>query len=60
MSDDDIMDLMGGVTFVKMLDELLGVKLDKFSTRMPYSEAMRDYASDKPDFAYSTETGRRY
>ncbi|MFV5391850.1 aspartate--tRNA ligase [Acinetobacter towneri] len=47
MSDDDIMDLMEGMT-VKMFDELLGVKFDKFQ-RMPYSEAMRDYASDKPD-----------
>lgn len=47
MSDDDIMDLMEGMT-VKMFDELLGIKFDKFQ-RMPYSEAMRDYASDKPD-----------
>lgn len=47
MSDDDIMDLMEGMT-VKMFDELLGVKFDKFQ-RMPYSEAIRDYASDKPD-----------
>ena len=33
---------------VKLFDEMLGVKFDKFQ-RMPYSEAMRDYASDKPD-----------
>ncbi|WP_306307760.1 GAD domain-containing protein, partial [Acinetobacter baumannii] len=33
---------------VKLFDELLGIKFDKFQ-RMPYSEAMRDYASDKPD-----------
>ncbi|WP_323841509.1 MULTISPECIES: aspartate--tRNA ligase [unclassified Moraxella] len=47
LDDDSIMDLMEGMT-VKLFDELLGVKFDKF-IRMPYSEAMRDYASDKPD-----------
>lgn len=47
LDDNDIMDLMEGMT-VKLFDELLGVKFDKFE-RMPYSEAMRDYASDKPD-----------
>lgn len=47
LSDDEIMDLMEGMT-VKLFDELLGIKFDKFQ-RMPYSEAMRDYASDKPD-----------
>ena len=47
MSDDDIMDLMEVLT-VKMFDELLGVKFDKFE-RMTYADAMRDYASDKPD-----------
>ncbi|WP_025095426.1 aspartate--tRNA ligase [Acinetobacter soli] len=47
LNDDDIMDLMEGMT-VKLFDELLGIKFDKFQ-RMPYSEAMRDYASDKPD-----------
>ncbi|ENV58707.1 aspartyl-tRNA synthetase [Acinetobacter soli CIP 110264] len=47
LNDDDIMDLMEGMT-VKLFGELLGIKFDKFQ-RMPYSEAMRDYASDKPD-----------
>lgn len=47
LDDNDIMDLMEGMT-VKLFDELLDVKFDKF-IRMPYSEAMRDYASDKPD-----------
>ncbi|AWY20297.1 aspartate--tRNA ligase [Moraxella bovis] len=47
LDDNDIMDLMEGMT-VKLFDELLGVKFDKFQ-RMPYSEAIRDYASDKPD-----------
>lgn len=47
LDDNDIMDLMEGMT-VKIFDELLGVKFEKFQ-RMPYSEAMRDYASDKPD-----------
>lgn len=47
LDDNDIMDLMEGMT-VKLFDEMLGVKFDKFQ-RMPYSDAMRDYASDKPD-----------
>ncbi|MDV5200257.1 aspartate--tRNA ligase [Acinetobacter baumannii] len=47
LNDDDIMDLMEGMT-VKLFNDLLGVKFEKFR-RMPYREAMRDYASDKPD-----------
>ncbi len=47
LDDNEIMDLMEGMT-VELFDKLLGVKFDKFE-RMPYSEAMRDYASDKPD-----------
>ncbi len=47
MDDNDIMDMMEGMT-VKLFDEMLGIKFEKFQ-RMPYSEAMRDYASDKPD-----------
>ena len=47
MSDDDIMDLMETLT-VKMFKELLDVQFDKFP-RMTYTDAMRDYASDKPD-----------
>ncbi|HCA5038159.1 TPA: aspartate--tRNA ligase [Acinetobacter baumannii] len=47
LNDDDIMDLMEGMT-VKLFNDLLGVKFEKFR-RMPYGEAMRDYASDKPD-----------
>lgn len=47
LDDNDIMDLMEGMT-VKLFDELMGIKFDKFE-RMPYSVAMRDYASDKPD-----------
>ena len=47
LTDDDIMDLMEGMT-VKLFNDLLGVKFDKFE-RMTYADAMRDYASDKPD-----------
>ncbi|EQB5546902.1 aspartate--tRNA ligase [Acinetobacter baumannii] len=47
LNDDDIMDLMEGMT-IKLFNDLLGVKFEKFR-RMPYSEAMGDYASDKPD-----------
>ncbi len=47
MSDDDIMDLMEVLT-IKMFKELLNVDFGKFQ-RMTYADAMRDYASDKPD-----------
>lgn len=47
LDDNQIMDLMEGMT-IKLFDELLGIKFDKF-IRMPYMDAMRDYASDKPD-----------
>ncbi len=54
LNDDDIMDLMEGMT-VKLFNDLLGVKFEKFR-RMPYSEAMRDYASDKPDLRIPLKT----
>ena len=47
MSDDDIMALMEGL-IVKLFAELMQVNFDKFP-RMTYADAMRDYASDKPD-----------
>ena len=47
MSDEDIMDLMEGL-IVQLFRELLQVNFDKFP-RMTYADAMRDYASDKPD-----------
>lgn len=47
MDDEDIMNMMEGLT-VKLFDTMLGVKFDTFP-RMTYADAMRDYASDKPD-----------
>lgn len=47
MSDEDIMQMMEGLT-VELFDTMLNVKFDTFP-RMTYSDAMRDYASDKPD-----------
>jgi aspartyl-tRNA synthetase len=47
LDDNDIMDLMEGMTH-QLFQQLLGVSFDRFQ-RMPYAEAMRDYASDKPD-----------
>ncbi len=47
MSDEDIMDLMEGL-IVQLFREMLQVNFDKFP-RMTYADAMRDYASDKPD-----------
>ena len=47
MSDEDIMDLMEGLV-VKLFDDLLDVSFERFP-RMTYADAMRDYASDKPD-----------
>ena len=56
MSDDDIMDLMETLT-VKMFKELLDVQFDKFP-RMTYTDAMRDYASDKPDLSIRRSSER--
>ncbi len=47
MDDEDIMNMMEGLT-VELFDTMLGVKFDTFP-RMTYADAMRDYASDKPD-----------
>ncbi len=47
MDDEDIMNMMEGLT-VELFDTMLGVKFDTFP-RMTYANAMRDYASDKPD-----------
>ncbi len=47
MSDEDIMCMMEGM-IVQLFDTLLQVKFDTFP-RMTYADAMRDYASDKPD-----------
>lgn len=47
MSDEDIMNMMEGLT-VELFETMLNVKFDKFP-RMTYADAMRDYASDKPD-----------
>ena len=47
MDDEDIMSMMEGLT-VELFDTMLGVKFDTFP-RMTYADAMRDYASDKPD-----------
>ncbi len=47
MSDDDIMNMMERLT-VKTFKELINIHFDKFP-RMTYADAMRCYASDKPD-----------
>lgn len=47
MDDEDIMNMMEGLT-VELFETMLGVKFDTFP-RMTYADAMRDYASDKPD-----------
>lgn len=47
MSDEDIMDMMEGL-IIKLFKDMLSVSFDKFP-RMTYADAMRDYASDKPD-----------
>ncbi len=47
MDDEDIMNMMEGLT-VELFDKMLGVQFDTFP-RMTYADAMRDYASDKPD-----------
>ena len=54
MSQDDIMRLME--TLVRhFFDEVLGVRLPESFPRMTYAEAMRRYASDKPDLRIALE-----
>jgi aspartyl-tRNA synthetase len=53
MSDEDIMNIAEGMA-VELFDDLLGVKFDKFP-RMTYAEAMRRFASDKPDLRIPLE-----
>jgi aspartyl-tRNA synthetase len=47
LSDEDIMQITEGM-IRELFDELLGVKFAPLA-RMTYADAMRDYASDKPD-----------
>ena len=47
LSDEDIMQITEGM-IRELFDELLGVKFAPLQ-RMTYADAMRDYASDKPD-----------
>ena len=53
LSDEEIMGLTEKM-IVQLFDELLGVKFDAFP-RMTYNEAMRRYASDKPDLRIPME-----
>ena len=53
MDDEDIMNIAEGMA-VELFDDLLGVKFDKFP-RMTYAEAMRRFASDKPDLRIPLE-----
>ncbi len=53
LSDDDIMNITEQMA-VELFDELLGVKFETFP-RMTYAEAMRRFASDKPDLRIPLE-----
>lgn len=53
MSDEDIMQMMEGM-IVKVFNETLGIQFGTFP-RMTYAEAMRRYASDKPDLRIPLE-----
>ena len=53
MSDEDIMQMMEGM-IVKVFNDTLGIQFDTFP-RMTYAEAMRRYASDKPDLRIPLE-----
>jgi len=54
LSRDEITDLMEGLV-CELFDKVLGVKLPDPFPRMTYAEAMRRYASDKPDLRIPLE-----
>ena len=54
LSRDEITDLMEGLVR-ELFDKVLGVKLPDPFPRMTYAEAMRRYASDKPDLRIPLE-----
>ena len=54
MNEDQIMDIMEGL-MQGMFKELLGVEIDSKFLRMPYSEAMERFGSDKPDLRINLE-----
>jgi aspartyl-tRNA synthetase len=54
LSQDQIMDLMEGL-IRDLFKSVLNVDLPKPFVRMPYAEAMRRYASDKPDLRIPLE-----
>ncbi len=53
MDDEEIMNIAEGMA-IELFNDLLGVKFDKFP-RMTYAEAMRRFASDKPDLRIPLE-----
>ena len=54
LSQDEIMTLMEGLVH-KLFGDVLGVTLPNPFPRMSYAEAMRRYASDKPDLRIALE-----
>lgn len=54
LTQEEILQLMEGLVH-QMFDEVLGAKLPKPFPRMTYAEAMRRYASDKPDLRIPLE-----
>ncbi|MEN8224052.1 MAG: aspartate--tRNA ligase [Bacteroidota bacterium] len=53
VTQDDILEAFEGMT-CQLLKDVKGVEVDNFP-RMPYSEAMERYGSDKPDIRFGME-----
>jgi aspartyl-tRNA synthetase len=53
VTQDDVLSTFEGMT-KHLLKEVKGIDVDKFP-RMPYTEAMRRYGSDKPDIRFGME-----
>ncbi|MDQ2070428.1 aspartate--tRNA ligase [Natronospira bacteriovora] len=54
MSEEQIMDLVEGL-IRSLFKDVMGVELENPFPRMPYAEAMRRFASDKPDLRIPLE-----
>src|SRR5205085_3661208 len=55
-TEEDVYEVIEGM-FVRLWDELLGVRLEQPFPRLTFEESMARYGTDKPDTRYGMELG---